>query len=193
MKLSYLIVAGCAVLSLGSCAKKDGGADSAMKMKADSMKAAYTAISAAWDAGKTDEFGKYIADNVVDHDPMPGAKPGLAGMKEMAGMMKTWYPDMKSTIEDMRVEGDVISVRFKSAGTNSGAMMGMPATNKKMSDVEGIEMMRWENGKFVEHWGVFDVMKMMQQLGMMPAPGAHPEGDMSKPMDEKGGADKKKM
>jgi predicted ester cyclase len=26
------------------------------------------------------------------------------------------------------------------------------------------------NGQFAEHWGVFDTMTMMQQLGAVPAP-----------------------
>ena len=47
--------------------------------------------------------------------------------------------------------------------------MGMPATNKKI-DVEGVDIIRFKNGKAVEHWGVYDNMKMMQQLGMMPPP-----------------------
>jgi predicted ester cyclase len=129
-----------------------------------------------------------------DNNPMPNGKAGIEGMQDMAKSMKASFPDMKSTIEDMRVDGDVLTVRFKVSGTNSGPMMGgMPATNKKMDGVTGIEMMRWQNGKFVEHWGVFDVAKMMMQLGMMPpmhGEGA-PAGDM-KPMDKMGG-DKKKM
>ncbi|MFI5263898.1 MAG: ester cyclase [Candidatus Kapaibacterium sp.] len=197
MKSRLMIVAACAVLVLAGCAKKDAGAsaDAGMSARADSMKAAYTAMSVAWDAGKTDEFGKYVAADMKEHDLMPGGKPGLEGMQEMAKMMKVSFPDMKSTIEDMRVDGDVLTVRFKASGTNSGPMMGgMPATNKKMDGVEGIEMMRWQNGKFVEHWGVFDAMHMMMQLGMMPpmpGSGAPPAGDM-KPMDKMGG-DKKKM
>ncbi len=161
----------CATLLLASCGNKSGdGMATANNAKADSMKTAYKAISDAWDAGKVDEFDKYVAANAVDHDGMPGQKPGIAGMKEMASMMKAGYPNMKSTIEDLRVDGDVLTVRYKVSGTNSGAMMGMPPTNKKMSDVGGYDQMRWENGKFVEHWGVFDAAKMMMQLGMMPHP-----------------------
>ncbi len=190
MKTRILFSCICAALLMASCGKKDGGMPTASNSKADSMKTAYKAISDAWDSGKVDEFDKYIAANAVDHEAMPGQKPGVAGVKEMATMMKTSYPDMKSTIEDMRVDGDVLTVRYKTSGTNSGSMMGMPPTNKKMTDVGGIEMMRWENGKFVEHWGVFDAAKMMMQLGMMPPPGgdhagmACPPGTMPMGKDE---------
>lgn len=148
---------------------------------ADSMKTAYKAVSAAWDAGNVGEFDKYVAENSVDHNPMPGQKQGLAGMKEMAQGMKTAFPDMKSTIEDMRVDGNILTVRFKMNATNTGPMMGMPPTNKKV-EVMGIDQIRWENGKFVEHWGLIDAAAMMQQLGMMPPPGGMPPPDAGKAM-----------
>ncbi len=35
----------------------------------------------------------------------------------------------------------------------------------------GIDILRIEEGKFVEHWGQEDTLGMMQQLGAIPAPG----------------------
>jgi predicted ester cyclase len=163
-----LVLALFLVLTTG-CMKKNGATDSSGGMStADSMKAAYTAISAAWDAGKVDEFDKYISANSIDHNMMPGQEPGLAGMKKMAAGMKVGFPDEKSTIEDMRVDSNILVVRSTMTGTNSGPMMGMPPTNKKITGVMGIDMMRWENGKFVEHWGLWDEHAMMSQLGLMP-------------------------
>ena len=186
------MIAVLAAFTLASCMKKEGTTtDSSTNAKADSMKNAYKAMSAAWDAGKADEFDKYVSANIVNHEEMPGMKPGLAGINDMIMMIKTAYPDMKSTNEDTRVDGDVLTARFSVTGTNSGPMMGMPATNKKITGVDGMEMLRWENGKFVERWGIFNSSKMMMQLGLMPMPGAPPAGDMSKPMDK--GMDKKKM
>ena len=199
MKLRYLVLAGCAAFFMASCAKKDGGADMSKNAKADSMKAAYTAVTNAWDAGKPDEFDKYISVDSKDNNMMPGQKPGLAGMKEFAGMLKAAYPDMKTTIEDMRVDGDVLTARFRMSGTNSGPFMGMPATNKKLTNVMGIDQVRWDNGKFVEHWGLFDDHTMMVQLGLAPEMGGAPAGDMgkpgdmAKPADKAAGDDKKKM
>ncbi len=180
MKSRFVMCAVLAAFTLASCMKKEGTADSGTNAKADSMKNAYKAMSAAWDAGKPDEFDKYVATDSKDHNAMPGMKTGLAGMKEMATMLKVAFPDMKTTVEDMRVDGDILTARFKVSGTNSGPFMGMPATNKKLTDVMGIEQNRWENGKFVERWGLFDDHTMMMQLGLAPMPGDHPAGDMGK-------------
>jgi predicted ester cyclase len=46
-------------------------------------------------------------------------------------------------------------------------------TNKPMQ-VRGINFFRLANGKIVERWGQFDVLTMMQQLGLAPAPGGPP-------------------
>jgi predicted ester cyclase len=46
--------------------------------------------------------------------------------------------------------------------------MGMPATGKSI-DVHGLDIVRFgDNGIGREHWGLFDAMKMMQQLGLVP-------------------------
>jgi predicted ester cyclase len=48
--------------------------------------------------------------------------------------------------------------------------MGMPATGKSI-DVELIDIIRFgDDGLAREHWGVFDALKMMQQLGAIPGP-----------------------
>ena len=55
------------------------------------------------------------------------------------------------------------------SGTNRGDFMGMKATGKGVS-VELIDiMLMGDDGLCHEHWGVLDLMTMMQQLGVVPA------------------------
>ena len=54
-------------------------------------------------------------------------------------------------------------------GTNDGDFMGMPATGRTV-DVPAIDIFRFaDDGLVHEHWGVFDALGMMQQLGVAPA------------------------
>jgi len=54
------------------------------------------------------------------------------------------------------------------AGDVDGLGEGMPATGKAI-DVQLIDIIRFgDDGLAVEHWGVFDTMTMMQQLGAVP-------------------------
>jgi predicted ester cyclase len=48
--------------------------------------------------------------------------------------------------------------------------MGIPPTGKQAT-VTGISIGRVVNGKIVESWSNFDALGMMQQLGVVPAPG----------------------
>ncbi len=175
-----------ALLAGIGCAPKGNNSDSAANPTADSMKAAYMAVTAAWDAGNADSMDRYVSATMIEHNAMPGQKPGLEGMKDMVKMMKAGFPDEKTTIDDIRIDGNTLIARSRMSGTNSGPMMGMPATNKKMTDVMGIDIVRWENGKFVEHWGLFDDHTMMQQLGLAPPmPGAPAGGAPTAPPNDK--------
>jgi predicted ester cyclase len=54
-------------------------------------------------------------------------------------------------------------------GTQQGEFMGIPPTNKPVK-VSYIDLWRVENGQFVENWVQMDMLGLMQQLGVVPAP-----------------------
>ena len=73
-------------------------------------------------------------------------------------------------MEDVLVSGDKVVARVRATGTQQGEFMGMPATGKSV-DVQLIDIIRFgEDGLAREHWGLFDALGMMQQLGAIPAP-----------------------
>jgi predicted ester cyclase len=45
--------------------------------------------------------------------------------------------------------------------------MGVAATDKSV-EFESVDIIRVDDGKVTEHWGVTDVMSLMQQLGALP-------------------------
>ena len=170
--------------------KKEGGANEAM-MKADSVKNAniesYRKVIDMMNTGKMDDMGKYIDDKMVDHQMMPGQKPGLAGLKEMMMGMHTAIPDMKFTINQITADSNTIWALSTMTGTNTGSMMGMPPTGKAIN-VQAVDIIRLSNGKAVEHWGFMEEKKMMEQMGMMPHEGPPPaaDGNMAPPEMKKG-------
>jgi steroid delta-isomerase-like uncharacterized protein len=122
----------------------------------------------ALNAGDIDGFGDLLADDFVEHEVSPGLEPTKEGVKAFFRMYKAAFPDMHMDVQDLIVGGDKVVARTKATGTNQGEFMGMPATGKSV-DVELIDIMRFgDDGLAHEHWGVFDAMKMMQQLGVVP-------------------------
>jgi len=71
-------------------------------------------------------------------------------------------------VEDVLPSGDKVVSRMRATGTHEGEFMGMPATGKRI-DVPFVDIIRFgDDGLAREHWGVFDAMTMMQQLGAIP-------------------------
>jgi steroid delta-isomerase-like uncharacterized protein len=128
----------------------------------------YDAIS----SGAIDGFAEGVAEDFVEHEVGPGMPPTKAGTKEFFQMLLAGYPDVVFQVEDVVSSGDKVVARGRFAGTHSGTFMGIPATGKSI-DVQAIDIVRFEDDGLVhEHWGVTDVMTMMQQLGVVPAPPA---------------------
>jgi steroid delta-isomerase-like uncharacterized protein len=141
------------------------------KSTAIANKAVVAKILKAFDEGDVNALDKLIAKDAVSHSEMPPEikSTGVEAVKEMSRMHKAAFPDSKTTVHVMGIAGDTVLAYFTTTGTNSGPFMGMPATNKTIS-FEGVDIIRVKNGMAVEHWGVYDNLKMMQQLGMMPPP-----------------------
>jgi steroid delta-isomerase-like uncharacterized protein len=119
-------------------------------------------------AGDIEGFVDGLAEDFVDHEPMPGIPPTKAGTKEVLTVMRAGFPDMRFDVEDILADGDKVVARLHVTGTQTGSFVGIPATGRKI-DVAAIDIVRFaDDGLAHEHWGVMDVMSIMQQLGVAP-------------------------
>jgi predicted ester cyclase len=106
--------------------------------------------------------------------PDPKVPANKAGLTQTMAMFRTAFQDLQVTVEDIIATGDKVWVYTTMRGTNTGEFMGKKATGKKI-EVKGVDIVRFVNGKAVEHWGVSDDLTMMHQLGVIPMPGQeHP-------------------
>ncbi|MGO4104517.1 ester cyclase [Leifsonia sp. YAF41] len=120
-------------------------------------------------AGEIDKFGEFIADDFIEYEVTPGFEPTKAGVKDFFRMQQAAFPDMKITVEDLVESGEKVVVRARFSGTNQGDFMGMAASGKSV-DVQLIDIFRLgSDGLVHEHWGVYDALAMMQQIGAIPA------------------------
>jgi predicted ester cyclase len=77
-------------------------------------------------------------------------------------------PNYQVEWEKLIAEDDVVSAIGMVRGTNTGPLMGMPATGKSFEIPMHITY-RIANGKIVEHWMLVDNFAFMQQLGLIPS------------------------
>ncbi len=89
---------------------------------------------------------------------------GLADWQQFVLEFRHAFPNLQDTIADQIAEGDKVVTRFSSQGTQTGEIMGIPATGKTIGWT-GMAIDRIENGKIVETWVDWDLYGMLQQLG----------------------------
>ena len=131
---------------------------------AAAMKRLYDLIN----AGDIDGFGELLAEDFVEHEEMPGLEPSKEGVKQLFHMYRAAFPDLRMEPQDVLVSGDKAVARVRATGTHQGEFLGMAATGESV-DVQLIDITRFgDDGLAREHWGVFDALAMMQQLGAIP-------------------------
>ena len=119
-------------------------------------------------AGDVSGFGDTLADDFVEHEELPGLAPGKEGVMAFFDMYIAAFPDLRMSPEDVIASGDKAVARVRATGTHQGEFLGMPPTGKNV-DVQLVDIIRFgDDGLAREHWGVFDQMAMMQQLGVVP-------------------------
>ncbi len=119
-------------------------------------------------AGDVNAAVELLADGFVEHEAMPGFEQNKEGARQLFRMMIAAFPDLRFDAEDILTSDDKVVSRSRVSGTNKGEFMGMPATGKSIN-VQAIDIVRFGNdGLAAEHWGVMDMMSIMQQLGALP-------------------------
>jgi steroid delta-isomerase-like uncharacterized protein len=126
-----------------------------------------------WNQGKFEVAEEIVAKDFEDHPPtrfFDIGRTGPASLQEAARKFRIAFSDFHDTSEQILAEGDRVAYLGTISGTNDGELFGFPATGRKM-EVRGINFFRLKDGQIIERWGQFDVLTMMQQLGLAPAPG----------------------
>lgn len=131
---------------------------------AATMRSAYGRIS----AGDISGFGDLVADDFVEHDEVPGLPPTKEGVLDYFRLLLTAFPDMRMDVEDLMADGDKTVARVRATAKHDGEFMGVPPTGKQVA-IQLIDIMRFDaDGHVCEHWGVADMLSLMQQLGVVP-------------------------
>lgn len=165
---------GLFVIALCVCA----GSAAAQSMEEKNIAAVKRFYDEVMGKGNLKIIDELVADNFVDqYVPDPNTPANKAGLTQTMTMFRSAFPDLKVTVEDVIAKGDKVWVYTTMRGTNSGEFAGMPATGKKI-EVKGFDIVRFANGKAVEHWGLNDDYTMMVQLGVIPPMGQEEQEEM---------------
>ena len=119
-------------------------------------------------AGDIEGFGDLLAEDFVEHQEAPGLPPTKAGVLALFRGYREAFPDLRMEAVDVLPSGDRTVARVTVSGTQTGDFMGMPASGRR-AEIDLIDIMRFDDAGLVcEHWGVADMLSLLQQLGAVP-------------------------
>jgi steroid delta-isomerase-like uncharacterized protein len=127
-----------------------------------------------WNEGKLESADELFAPDFVGHAPGNRGTKGPEGVKQFVATWRDAMPDLHLTIDQQYAEGDMVGTVFTGTGTHTGPLMGIPPTGKSVT-MSGMAIQHIANDKVVSDWGEFDMLGLMQQLGLAPSgPGGPP-------------------
>ncbi len=138
-----------------------------MGADAQTMERAFrTVIEEGFSKGDLAAIDAVVAPDFIERQR--SAASGVEGLKTGICQLREWFPDLTLTIEDLAISGDKVWGRLVGRGTHTQPVMGQPPTGK-LIQVDVLDIMRVVEGKMVEHWGVPDMLGMMERIGLVPA------------------------
>jgi len=126
-------------------------------------------LEEVWNKGDLGAADEIIAPAFVFRGP-GGDIEGLEAFKQYVTGVRSVFPDLHFTTEDLIVEGDKAAARWTMTGTQEREFMGIPATGKHFT-IPGVSILRLSEGKVAEAQLFWDRQSLMAQLGAAPAPG----------------------
>jgi steroid delta-isomerase-like uncharacterized protein len=114
--------------------------------------------------------GGKIEEAWVGYHPFAGPTPDPALLERGFATLHQAFPDIRIAEADSLREEDKAAFRWLMGGTHRGEFLGVAPTGEWI-EAMGMDIVRIAEGEIVEHWGEFDVMGMLRQLGVIEPPG----------------------
>ena len=114
--------------------------------------------------GNFELFEELFSDDFLDHTPQPGRTPDKAGARKLYHVLREAFPDFHAEIHWQAADGDLVTTYKTYHGTHQGLFFGIAPTGREIH-FETVDAMRVRNGQIVEHWGVANLLSLLQQLG----------------------------
>jgi predicted ester cyclase len=110
---------------------------------------------------------EFVAEDFVSRTPpLPGVTSDRAGLKQAAEIFRVATPGTHEILLQV-AEEDLVVTHVVGRGVHAGELLGIPASNQPV-EAAGIAIHRVRDGKIIEHWGVTDVARILQQIGALP-------------------------
>jgi predicted ester cyclase len=115
-----------------------------------------------------------VLDELIADDFMVGdAVVGRERFKRFVARRRGSFPDWHITVEAWVAAGDTVVIREAIRGTHAGVLetpVGVLPPTGRHATWTGIQIWRIADGRVAQWWGLIDELRLLQQLGALPAP-----------------------
>ena len=130
---------------------------------------AHRFMDECWNLGKMDSVRELVAENCRIHDPVfPSLTSGADNLARHIATCRNGFPDLYFTIDDTIAERNEVVLHWTARGTHRGDFLGMRPTNRNAT-VSGTSIFRLDGSMIVEQWADWNLMSLMDQLGVSAA------------------------
>ena len=124
----------------------------------------------AWNEGNLPLLDEVLTPECVRHHVgISEDIIGIEAIKEYVTYMRTGFPDLNVTLDELIIAEDHTIGRWIVTGTNTGPMGDSPPTGKKVKYF-GVEVARIVDGKMIETWIYYNQAALFIQLGYTITP-----------------------
>lgn len=121
-------------------------------------------IREVWEKQNPAAAKEFLASNYRRHTSPVAAPLNLDDQVQRLIGFRAAFPDIQIVVEEVIAQGDLIAFRSTMRGTHNGELLGIAPTGKQVT-VGLIDVIRVQDGKFVEQWGGPDLFDLLRQLG----------------------------
>jgi len=122
--------------------------------------------AAAWDRGEVDALDDLLSPEYRRKSSPTEEGLDLAAFKASILAARSAFPDLKTTIEQIVIEGDSAAVRWRSHGRHDHGFLGVPATHRDV-EVHGATFARFQGDKVVEELVTWDPRALLSAIGII--------------------------
>ncbi|MBV2183125.1 MAG: ester cyclase [Rhizobium sp.] len=114
--------------------------------------------------GSEAEFRALMAPHFVNHAAPQGMPNGPESMwNTFQNILRPALSNLTVTIHDQIAEADRVTTRKTISGVHTGPLMGIAATGRDV-EISVIDIVRVEDGRYAEHWGLNTLSNVLAQL-----------------------------
>ena len=125
-------------------------------MSADADKAVYRRALHALTARDADELRAVLAEDVLDHNPIPGQPAGAEGFVQFMEVLHGGIAEMALEIDLLLAEGGLVAGRVVWHGVHAGPLVGVPASGRRVR-IPALHIVRVVDDRITEWWGHADI------------------------------------